>query len=121
MPPAMRDFGMPLAKSFEDIIGVRLSATNAEKPTAAATVTPNSPNRRPVSPVMNDTGTNTAISTSVVAMTAKPISFEPLMEASTAGSPASMRRTMFSSTTMASSTTRPMASTAANNVSVLIE
>ena len=51
-----------------------VSATNAENPTAAATVTPNSPNRRPVSPVMNDTGTNTAISTSVVAMTANPIS-----------------------------------------------
>ena len=121
MPPAMRDFGMPFANSFEAIIGVSDSATNAEKPTAAATVTPNSPNNRPVSPVMNDTGTNTAISTSVVAMTAKPISREPLMDASTGGSPPSMRRTMFSSTTMASSTTRPMASTAPSNVSVLIE
>ena len=79
MPPAMRDFGMPFANSFEAIIGVSDSATNAEKPTAAATVTPNSPNRRPVSPVMNDTGTNTAISTSVVEITAKPISREPLM------------------------------------------
>ena len=36
---------------------------------------------------MKDTGTNTAISTSVVAMTAKPISREPLIEASTGGSP----------------------------------
>ena len=117
----MRDRGMPLAKSFDAIIGVRLNAMKAENPTAAATVTPNSPNNRPVSPVMNDTGMNTAMSTSVVAMTAKPISFEPLMDASTAGSPASMRRTMFSSTTMASSTTRPMASTAASKVSVLME
>ena len=85
MPPAMRDFGMPLANSFDAIIGVSVSATNAENPTAAATVTPNSPNNRPVSPVMNDTGTNTAISTSVVAMTAKPISREPLIAASTGG------------------------------------
>ena len=117
----MRDFGMPFANNFEAIMGVSESATNAEKPTAAATVTPNSPNNRPVSPVMKDTGTKTAISTSVVAMTANPISREPLMDARTGGSPPSMRRTMFSSTTMASSTTRPMASTAPSSVSVLIE
>ena len=47
MPPAMRERGMPLANNLDAIMGVRLSATNAEKPTAAATVTPNSPNNRP--------------------------------------------------------------------------
>ena len=117
----MRDRGIPLANSLEVIMGVSDKATKAEKPTAAATVTPNSPNSLPVSPLMNEMGTNTAMSTSVVAMTAKPISRDPLIEASTGGSPPSMRRTMFSSTTMASSTTRPMASTAPNKVSVLIE
>ena len=33
-------------------MGVRVSATSAENPTAAATVTPNSPNRRPSVPPM---------------------------------------------------------------------
>ena len=117
----MRDLGMPPANSLEVIMGVSDSATKAENPTAAATVTPNSPNSRPISPLMKEMGTNTAISTSVVAMTAKPISREPLMAASAGGSPVSIRRTMFSSTTMASSTTRPMASTAASSVSVLME
>ena len=52
----MRDFGMPLANSLDAIMGVSDSATKAEKPTAAATVTPNSPNSRPVSPVMKEIG-----------------------------------------------------------------
>ena len=47
-----RPRGMPLANSFEAIIGVSVSATNAENTTAAATDTPNSPNSRPVSPCM---------------------------------------------------------------------
>ena len=112
---------MPPANSFDAIIGVSVSATSAENPTAAATVTPNSPNSRPSVPPMYETGMNTAISTSVVAMTAKPISRLPFTALSSAGSPPSMRRAMFSSTTMASSTTRPIASTAPSSVRVLIE
>ena len=61
------------------------------------------------------------MSTSVVATTAKPISRLPSTAAISAGSPSSMRRMMFSSTTIASSTTRPIASTAPSRVSTLIE
>ena len=67
--------------------------------------------QRPVLPVMKASGTNTAISVQVVAMTAKPISRAPSKEASSGGSPCSMRRWMFSISTIASSTTMPMAST----------
>ena len=52
-------------------------------------------------------------------MIAKPISLLPLSAASKGGIPSSMCRTMFSSITIASSTTRPMASTMASRVSVL--
>ncbi len=41
-------------------------------PMAAAMVMPNSPNRRPTLPGMNEIGRNTAINTSVVASTATP-------------------------------------------------
>ncbi len=55
-----------------------------------------------------------------MATTAKPTSRTPLMEAENGSSPSSMCRKIFSSTTMASSTTSPMASTSASSVSVLI-
>ena len=112
---------MPWPKIFELIIGTSVSDTSAEKPIAAAIVMPNSPNSRPMLPGMNEIGRNTAISTSVVATTAKPISRLPSTAASSGGSPSSIRRTMFSSTTIASSTTRPIASTAPSSVSTLIE
>ena len=51
---------------------------------------------------------NTAASETVIEMMVKPISFEPLSAASNGSSPVSMWRTMFSSITMASSTTKPM-------------
>ena len=70
---------------------------------------------------MNEIGANTATSTAVVAMTAKAIRRAPRKPASSGGSPASSRRWMFSSTTMASSTTRPTASTSASRVRMLIE
>ena len=65
------------AGSFEASIGVSVSATSAENSTDAASVKPNSRNRRPRSPGRNEIGTNTAASVSVVAMTAKPISRLP--------------------------------------------
>ena len=52
-------------------MGDRLSATKLENTTATASVMENSANNRPVSPGMNEIGTNTARSTSVVATTAK--------------------------------------------------
>ena len=77
---------------FEHIMGVSVSATRLEKTTAAATATPNSRNSRPVFPSRNEIGMNTETSTSVVAITAKAICFEPRTAASSVGSPPSMRR-----------------------------
>ncbi len=110
-----------MANSFEASIGTSVSATRLEKATAAASEMPNSPNSRPSLPGMKEIGTNTATSTTVVATTAKPISRLPSMAANSAGWRCSMRRTMFSSTTIASSTTSPIASTSPSSVSVLIE
>jgi len=71
-------------------------------------VTANSRNNRPSSPDMNRIGMNTAASDVVIVRIVKAISFEPFSAASNAASPASRWRTMFSSITMASSTTNPM-------------
>jgi hypothetical protein len=95
----------------------------AKKPeiaTAAATVTPNSRNSRPVVSVRNASGRNTAIVETVAAITANRISFMPRRAASMRGVPSSIQRVMFSSTTIASSTTRPIASVTPSSVSVLI-
>jgi hypothetical protein len=70
---------------------------------------------------MKEIGTKTAMSVRVVEMTAKAIWREPRRAASRGGSPSSTRRWMFSSTTMASSTTMPIASTSASSVSTLSE
>ncbi len=51
---------------------------------------------------------NTAASDVVIVRIVKPISFEPESAASSGPSPASMCRTMFSSITIASSTTKPI-------------
>ena len=51
---------------------------------------------------------NTAASERVMDTMVKPISPEPLSDAISGSSPISMWRTMFSSMTMASSTTKPM-------------
>ena len=70
---------------------------------------------------MKAVGTNTAASTSAMAMTAVPTSSMVLWAASRGDMPSAMLRSTFSTTTMASSTTMPMASTMPNSVSVLIE
>ena len=74
-----------------------------------------------MSPCRKLSGTNTATSTRVVAITAKAIWRVPRKAATRGVSPSScMRRWMFSSTTMASSTISPMASTRASRVSRLM-
>ncbi len=55
----------------------------------------------------------TAVRESVIETIVKPISFVPFRAASKGFSPISMCRTMFSSTTMASSTTNPTESVSA--------
>jgi hypothetical protein len=74
---------------------------------ATPIVTANSWKRRPTMPPMKRTGMKTAASEIVIEMIVKPISFEPRNAASSGFSPFSMWRTMFSSMTMASSTTNP--------------
>ena len=82
---------------------------------------PNSTKSRPTCPGMKDRGTKTAISVTDVASTAKVTCRAPRTDATSGLSPFSIRRWMFSSTTIASSTTSPIASSSASSVSVLIE
>ncbi len=77
---------------------------------------------RPVMPGKNATGTNTATSTMPMTTTAENTSAIASTDARMADLPYSrMWRSMFSMTTIASSTTVPVASTRPNSVSVLIE
>ncbi len=94
-------------------MGVSDSDTNPEMRIAAAIVTENSRKRRPTIPPMKRTGMKTAASEIVIEMIVKPISFAPFSAASKGFSPSSMWRTMFSSTTIASSTTKPTHSVSA--------
>ena len=70
---------------------------------------------------MNAVGTNTAQSTSAVAMIGPVTSLIARLAASTGDKPRAMLRSTFSTTTMASSTTMPMASTRPNSERLLIE
>src|SRR5680860_907501 len=66
-------------------------------------------------PVKNAVGTNTAESTSAIDTSAAPTSSMVLRAASRGVMPCSRFRSIFSTTTMASSTTMPIASTSPNN------
>src|SRR6266436_1655713 len=90
--------------------------------TEKAMVSANCRNRIPVVPGKSATGTNTATSTNEVATTAPATSFIAT-EAALCGSvmPSTMCRSTFSITTIASSTTNPVASVMPNSVNVLIE
>ncbi len=76
-------------------------------------VTANSRNTRPTTPPMNSTGMKTATSDTVIDKIVKAISREPRNAASITRSPPSIWRTMFSSMTIASSTTKPTESVSA--------
>ncbi len=94
-------------------MGVRLRETKPEMRMATMMVTANSWNSRPMMPFMNNTGIKTAASETVIERTVKPISRAPSKAASIRLLPISMCRTMFSRTTMASSTTNPTDSVSA--------
>src|SRR5262249_44557400 len=81
----------------------------------------NSLQNGPGSPLMKASGTNTAISTSAMAMIGPDTSRMAWWVASRGDKPASMLRSTFSTTTMASSTTMPIASTSPNKLSALME
>src|SRR3981081_2002747 len=102
--------------------GVSVSALNAEIATEKAMVSANCRNRMPVVPGKSATGTNTATKTSDVATTAPATSFMAT-EAALCGSviPSAMCRSTFSITTIASSTTSPVASVIPKSVSVLLD
>ncbi len=102
-------------------IGVSVSETKPDTMIATAIVTANSRNTRPTMPPISSTGMNTAISEKVIEMMVKPISRAPFSAASNGRMPPSMWRTMFSSMTMASSTTKPTDSVSASSVMLLIE
>ena len=97
-------------------MGVSVMDTRPEMKIAVQSVTANSLNRRPIMPPMNNTGMNTAPSEMVMDTMVNPISREPRSAAWNAVSPFSICRTMFSSITMASSTTKPM-----QRISAIIE
>src|ERR1700675_3220283 len=102
--------------------GVSVSALNAEIETENAIVSANCRNKIPVVPGNSATGTNTDTSTSEVATTAPATSFIATL-AALCGSviPSVICRSTFSITTIASSTTSPVASVMPNKVNVLIE
>ncbi len=94
----------------EPSIGMSVRDTSAETRIASETTTANSWKSPPITPGMKKMGMNTATRESEMETMVKPISFDPLRAARIGDSPASTWRTMFSSITMASSTTRPTAS-----------
>ncbi len=76
--------------------------------TAADKVTANSRNSRPTIPDISKIGMKTATSEMLIETTVKPMPAAPLIAASSGGIPSSRKREMFSMTTIASSTTKPV-------------
>ena len=73
-------------------MGVNVRATKPDTTTAAETVRANSRKSRPVVPLMKATGTKTAATVIVMAITANAISLLPSNAACRGGIPCSMRR-----------------------------
>ena len=88
---------------------------------AATSVIENSRNNRSTMPPMNRMDTNTAASARFIESNVDPTSRAPTMAASNGGFPISTWREMFSSTTIASSTTRPVATMSAMSDRLLRE
>ena len=103
------------------IAGLNVSELNAEKTNEKTIVIANWLYSLPVSPGMNATGTNTAASTRVIVTIGVVISAIAARVASSGCRPRSRYFSTFSTTMIASSTTRPIASTSPQSVSVLIE
>ncbi len=100
MPCGFRNFALS--------IGVVVSDTTSDTRIATDSVTANSRNSRPTIPPISRIGINTAISDVLIDSTVKPISFDPSSPRRTASCPLSRCRLMFSITTIASSTTKPV-------------
>ncbi len=91
------------------IIGVVVREISSETVIAVDRVMANSRNRRPMMPPISRIGRKTAISDTLIDSTVKPTSWAPFRAASMRPMPSSTWRVTFSSTTMASSTTKPVA------------
>src|SRR5215213_8242848 len=72
-------------------------------------------------PAMNAVGTNTAHKTNAIAITGAVTSSIAFRDASLGDNPSANQRSTFSTTTIASSTTIPIASTSPNNERLLSE
>ena len=94
-------------------MGVVVSETTSETRTAMESTTANSRKSRPMMPPIRRMGMNTATSEMLIDRTVKPISRAPVIAASSGGMPCSRWRMTFSTTTMASSTTKPVATVSA--------
>ncbi len=103
--------------------GDSVSALKAEITVATEIVTANCRNSWPEMPGMKPIGTNTDSSTRVMAMTGPVICAIAFLVASFGGrsGSSSITRSTFSTTTIASSTTMPIASTSASREIVLAE
>ena len=115
----MRFFGG--RNNSADSAGLMVNALMELKTVATAIVSANCRYISPVIPGRNDAGMNTASNTRVVAITGPDTSLMALIAASFELKPLSMCVTVASTTTMASSTTTPMARTRPNKVSMLSE
>ena len=96
-----------------------MRATTSEKNTATAAVQPNCTKYMPTSPPISEVGRNTAIRVNVVATTASPISSAASVAARRGVLPISRWRSMFSISTMASSTSTPTTSDSDSSDTVL--
>ena len=96
-------------KILEHIIGTKVKAPQVETIMMMETIQPNWRNITPVTPLIMVNGRNTANMVKVEAITESCTSWVACTAASLGFSPLSIWVVMFSKTTMASSTTIPMA------------
>ena len=101
-------------KSTAQSAGLSVSETKQEITVEAEIVTANWRKNSPEMPEMKADGTNTAQSVNAIAISAPPTSSIVRWAATAGDMPSRMLRSTFSTTTMASSTTMPTASTRPN-------
>ena len=101
--------------------GLSVKETSSEMTVAVAIVTANWRKNWPLIPGTSAAGMNTAVSTRAMAINAPPTSSIVRRVASRGERPSRRLRSTFSTTTIASSTTMPIASTRPNSESVLRE
>ncbi len=103
------------------IIGVSVNDTTVETMMANASVTENSRNTRPTTPLMNNSGMKAATSEMLIDSTVKPIWRAPSIAAISGVMPFSRLRKQFSIITIASSTTKPTETASAISERLSIE